>query len=158
MGDYIPAALQFDKDENTKYMAVTDDYSGFMIFVFENGKVAKVDMKQYETKTNRKKLLKAYSDKSPLINAFYIKDESEIVIENINGRKLILNTDAINVKTSKNTQGVAVMKLREGHKVINAYLYKDGVLENPARYKARTLPASGKLPEEGEETGKQLTF
>ncbi len=158
LGDYIPASLQFDKDENTKYMAVTDDYSGFMIFVFENGKVAKVDMKQYETKTNRKKLLKAYSDKSPLINAFYIKDESEIVIENINSRKLILDTKAINVKTSKNTQGVAVMKLRKGHKVINAYLYKEGMFENPSRYKSRTLPASGKLPEDDEVTGKQLTF
>lgn len=155
LGDYIPAKLQFDKDETPVYMAVTDDYSGFMIFAFENGKMAKVDMKQYMTKTNRKKLVNAYSDKSPLVKAFYIKEESDIIIENINGRKLLLNTSAINVKTSKNTQGVAVMKLRKGHKVANAMLYSEEALDNAARYRARTLPASGKLPEEDIE---QLTF
>lgn len=157
LGDYVPAKLQFDKDEGTRYMAVTDDYSGYMIFVFENGKVAKVDMKQYMTKTNRKKLLNAYSDKSPLVKAFYIKEESDIVIENINGRKLLLNTEVLNAKTSKNTQGVAVMKLRKGHKVVNAELYSEGLLENSSRYKARTLPASGKLPEENDETS-QMNF
>ena len=155
LGDYIPAVLDFDKDENTKYMAVVDDYSGYMIFVFENGKLAKVDMKQYMTKTNRKKLVNAYSDKSPLVKAFYIKEDTDIIIENINGRKLLVNTSAFNVKTSKNTQGVAAMKLRKGHKVANAYLYTEGALDMPDRYRARTIPASGKLPEE---TGEQLTF
>lgn len=154
-GDYIPAVLDFDKEESPAYMAVVDDYSGYMIFMFENGKMAKVDMKQYMTKTNRKKLVNAYSDKSPLVKAFYIKDDADILIENINGRKLIVNTSALNVKTSKNTQGVAVMKLRKGHKVANAYLYNEGDIESDARYRARTLPASGKLPEE---TGEQLTF
>lgn len=155
LGDFVPAKLQFDKDEVPVYMAVTDDYSGFMIFVFENGKMAKVDMKQYMTKTNRKKLINAYSDKSPLVKAFYVKEESDIIIENINGRKLLLNTSAINVKTSKNTQGVAVMKLRKGHKVADAKVYQEGDLDNASRYRARTLPASGKLPEEDVE---QLTF
>ncbi len=155
LGDFVPAKLQFDKDEVPVYMAVTDDYSGFMIFVFENGKMAKVDMKQYMTKTNRKKLVNAYSDKSPLVKAFYVKEESDIIIENINGRKLLLNTSAINVKTSKNTQGVAVMKLRKGHKVADAKVYAEGDLDNASRYRARTLPASGKLPEEDVE---QLTF
>ena len=155
LGDYIPAVLDFDKDENTKYMAVVDDYSGYMIFVFENGKLAKVDMKQYMTKTNRKKLVNAYSDKSPLVKAFYIKEDTDIIIENINGRKLLVNTSVFNVKTSKNTQGVAAMKLRKGHKVANTYLYTEGALDTPDRYRARTIPASGKLPEE---TGEQLTF
>lgn len=155
LGDFVPAKLQFDKDEVPVYMAVTDDYSGFMIFVFENGKMAKVDMKQYMTKTNRKKLINAYSDKSPLVKAFYVKEESDIIIENINGRKLLLNTSAINAKTSKNTQGVAVMKLRKGHKVADAKVYQEGDLDNASRYRARTLPASGKLPEEDVE---QLTF
>lgn len=155
LGDFIPAKLDFDKDEAPVYMAVTDDYSGFMIFVFENGKLAKVDMKQYMTKTNRKKLINAYSDKSPLVGAFYIKEDSDIVIENINGRKLLVNTSAVNVKTSKNTQGVAVMKLRKGHKVAAVSLYKEGDLDNESRYRARTLPASGKLPED---EAQQLTF
>lgn len=157
LGDYIPAQLEFDKDEGTRYMAVTDDYSGYMIFVFENGKVAKVDMKQYMTKTNRKKLVNAYSDKSPLVKAFYIKEDSDIIIENINGRKLLLNTDVLNVKTSKNTQGVAVMKLRKGHKVVNSEIYSEELLDNASRYRARTLPASGKLPEESDEDA-QINF
>ena len=144
-----------EEGEEPVYTAVISEYKGSMIFVFENGKMAKVDMKQYMTKTNRKKLINAYSDKSPLVKAFYIKEEADIIIENINGRKLLLNTSAINVKTSKNTQGVAVMKIRKGHKVANASLYSEGELENPARYRARTLPASGKLPEEDIE---QLTF
>ena len=117
LGDYIPAVLDFDKDENTKY--------------------------------------NAYSDKSPLVKAFYIKEDTDIIIENINGRKLLVNTSAFNVKTSKNTQGVAAMKLRKGHKVANVYLYTEGALDTPDRYRARTIPASGKLPEE---TGEQLTF
>ncbi|MBQ5590620.1 MAG: hypothetical protein IIU65_02965 [Clostridia bacterium] len=155
LGDFIPAKLDFEAGENPVYMAVTDDYKGYMIFVFENGKMAKVEMNQYMTKTNRKKLINAYSDKSPLVSAFYVPVESDIVIENINGRKMLINTGAINAKTSKNTQGVAVMKLRKGHKVISSSLYSEGMLDNPARYRARTLPSSGKLPEEEVE---QLTF
>ncbi len=155
LGDFVPAKLNFDAGENPVYMAVTEKYEGFMIFVFENGKVAKVEMNQYMTKTNRKKLINAYSDKSPLISAFYVPVESDIIIENINGRKLLLNTSAINAKTSKSTQGVAVMKIRKGHKVLSAKLYKEGDLDNASRYRARTLPASGKLPEED---AQQLTL
>ena len=155
LGDFVPAKLDFDAGENPVYMAITDDYKGFMIFVFENGKMAKVEMNQYMTKTNRKKLINAYSDKSPLIGAFYVKEESDILIENINGRKLIVNTSALNAKTSKSTQGVAVMKIRKGHKVSSAKVFAEGDLDNVARYRARTLPASGKLPEEEVE---QLTL
>ncbi|MBQ4155597.1 MAG: topoisomerase IV, partial [Clostridia bacterium] len=155
LGDFVPAKLDFDAGENPVYMAVTDNYAGFMIFVFENGKMAKVEMNQYMTKTNRKKLINAYSDKSPLIKAIYVKEESDILIENINGRKLVVNTASINAKTSKSTQGVAVMKIRKGHKVLSAKLYEEGDLDNVSRYRARTLPASGKLPEED---AQQLTL
>ena len=118
LGDYVASKLEFDKEESAVYMAVTDDYSGYMIFVFENGKVAKVDMKAYETKTNRKKLIGAYSDKSPLVAALYIKEDAEILISASNGRRLLVSTAAIAAKSTKNTQGVNVMSLK---KVIGSY-------------------------------------
>lgn len=155
LGDYIPAKLDFDKDEAPVYMAAVDDYSGYMIFVFENGKVAKVEMNQYSTKTNRKKLINAYSDKSALVSAMYVREDTDIVIENINGRKLLINTKVINAKSTKNTQGVSIMKLRKGHKVVDAHIFVEGELDNPARYRGRTLPSSGKL---SEEVSEQLTF
>lgn len=157
LGDYVPSKLGFDNDENAAYMAVTKDYSGYMIFVFQNGKIAKVDMKAYETKTNRKKLISAYSDKSPLCKAFYIHEDTELLLTSSNGRRLLVNTAMIASKTTKNTQGVAAMTIRKGHRVVDAVIYNDEMLENPHRYRTRNLPAAGKLPEAGEE-GEQLSF
>ena len=157
LGDYVPSKLGFDNDENAAYMAVTNDYSGYMIFVFQNGKIAKVDMKAYETKTNRKKLISAYSDKSPLCKAFYIHEDAELLLTSSNGRRLLVNTAMIASKTTKNTQGVAAMTIRKGHRVVDAVIYNDEMLENPHRYRTRNLPAAGKLPEAGEE-GEQLSF
>lgn len=157
LGDYVASKLEFDKDESAVYMAVTDDYSGYMIFVFENGKVAKVDMKAYETKTNRKKLIGAYSDKSPLVAALYIKEDTEILISSSNGRRLLVSTAAIASKSTKNTQGVNVMSLKKGHRVISCEAYTEGMLSVPHRYRTRSLPAAGKLPA-AEEAGEQLSF
>lgn len=157
LGDYVASKLEFDKEESAVYMAVTDDYSGYMIFVFENGKVAKVDMKAYETKTNRKKLIGAYSDKSPLVAALYIKEDAEILISASNGRRLLVSTAAIAAKSTKNTQGVNVMSLKKGHRVISCETYTEGMLSVPHRYRTRSLPAVGKLPA-AEEAGEQLSF
>ena len=157
LGDYIPSKLEFDKDENAVYMAVTDDYSGYMVFVFKNGKIAKVDMSAYETKTNRKKLISAYSDKSPLVAAFYIKEDAELLITSSNGRRLLVNTAMIAPKTTKNTQGVAAMTIRKGHRVANAVIFNEDMLKDSHRYRTRNLPAAGKLPAADEE-GEQLAF
>ena len=157
LGDYVASKLEFDKEESAVYMAVTDDYSGYMIFVFENGKVAKVDMKAYETKTNRKKLIGAYSDKSPLVAALYIKEDAEILVSASNGRRLLVSTAAIAAKSTKNTQGVNVMSLKKGHRVISCETYTEGMLSVPHRYRTRSLPAAGKLPA-AEEAGEQLSF
>ena len=92
-------------------MALLKDYNGYMMFFFENGKVAKVDMSAYATKTNRKKLIKAYSDKSPLVAALYITQDTELVLVSSAGRHLLFNTAAISSKTTKDTQGVAVFTL-----------------------------------------------
>ena len=157
LGDYIPSKLEFDKDENAVYMAVTADYSGYMIFVFKNGKIAKVDMSAYETKTNRKKLISAYSDKSPLAAAFYIKEDVELLLTSSNGRRLLVSTAVIAPKTTKNTQGVAAMTIRKGHRIADAVIFNEDMLKNAHRYRTRNIPAAGKLPAADEE-GEQLAL
>ncbi len=157
LGDYIPTKLEFDQGENSVYMAVTTDYKGYMLFFFENGKVAKVDMESYATKTNRKKLINAYSDKSPLVAAFYITDDAEFVIKSTSGRLLLFNSGAIASKTTKNTQGVAVMTLKKGHRVASVVNFKEDMFVKPQRYRTKTLPSAGATLS-AEDTGEQLTF
>lgn len=157
LGDFVPAKLGFDKDEKPVYMAVTSDYAGYMLFFFENGKVAKVSMSSYATKTNRKKLIKAYSDKSPLVAALYIPDETEIVITSTAGRNLLVNTGAISAKTTKDTAGVNVLTLKKYHKLQGARLYKEGEFAKPHRYRTKTLPAAGALLS-ADDTAEQLTL
>ncbi len=157
LGDFVPAKLGFDKDEKPVYLAVTSDYKGYMLFFFENGKVAKVSMSSYATKTNRKKLIKAYSDKSPLVAALYIPDETEIVITSTAGRNLLVNTGAISAKTTKDTAGVNVLTLKKYHKLQGARLYKEGEFAKPHRYRTKTLPAAGALLS-ADDTAEQLTL
>jgi DNA gyrase subunit A len=150
-GEYIPAKLQMDEGESAVWMLNTKDYSGYLIFAFENGKVAKVDLKAYETKTNRKKLLNAYSDKSPLAGVAYCSEDREFVLTSSAGRMLLLHSGAIAVKTTKNTQGVAVMKLKKGHRVLAIEPYEEGRFSKPSRYRTRSLPAVGALPSQEDE-------
>ncbi len=146
MGDYIPAALSFEKGERPVYMAVTTDYNGFILFFFKGGKVSKVDMKAYETKTNRKKLIKAYSDLDDLVVAFYVHEDKDFLITSSSGKILIFNTSAISLKQTKNTQGVAVMKQKKGHRVVNAEEYQSGRFIDEKIYRAKNIPASGRMP------------
>ena len=150
-GDYIPAKLGMDEGESAVWMLNTKDYSGYLLFAFENGKVAKVDLKAYETKTNRKKLINAYSDKSPLAGVTYCAEDGEFVLTSSTGRMLLLHSGAIAVKTTKNTQGVAVMKLKKGHRVMSIEPYTEGRFSKPSRYRTRTLPAVGALPSQEDE-------
>ncbi|MDD7647736.1 MAG: DNA topoisomerase (ATP-hydrolyzing) subunit A [Ruminococcus bromii] len=144
MGEYIPARVQMDEGENAAMMAVTTDYSGFMLFVFENGKAAKVELAAYSTKTNRRKLLNAYSDKSPLVAAMQLPEDCDVLLTASSGRMLLFNTGLIAPKTTKNTQGVAVMNLKKGQRVLSARVYREGDLQNPARFKKK-IPALGAL-------------
>ena len=146
IGDYIPAALSFEKGERPVYMAVTTDYNGFILFFFKGGKVSKVDMKAYETKTNRKKLIKAYSDLDDLVVAFYVHEDKDFLITSSSGKILIFNTSAISLKQTKNTQGVAVMKQKKGHRVVNAEEYQSGRFIDEKIYRAKNIPASGRMP------------
>ena len=155
LGEYIPARAQMDEGESAAYMAVTYQYDGFMLFFFENGKVAKVEMSAYQTKQNRKKLLNAYSDKSPLTAALYVREDCEVLLTASSGRMLLFHTGLIAPKATKNTQGVQAMNLKKGQRLLRVQLYEEGMLQNPNRYK-KNLPALGTLPEAGENAGEQL--
>lgn len=155
LGDFIPSKLEFDKDEKPIYMAVTNDYKGYMLFFFENGKVAKVDMAGYQTITKRKKLIKAYSNKSPIVSAMYIKEDTELVLVSTAGRHLLVNTAAISPKTTKDTAGVNVLTVKKYHKLQSVRQYREGEFAKPHRYRTKTLPAAGALLS-SDDTGEQL--
>ena len=157
LGDYVASKLEMEPDENAVYMAVTTDYKGFMMFFFENGKLAKIDLSAYETKTNRKKLIKAYCEKFPVVDMFCVTEDKEYVIKSTSGRILLLNTGTIAVKTTKDSMGVSVMTLKKGHRVSSVKEYTDGEFVKPARYRTRTLPAAGATLS-ADDVGEQLTL
>lgn len=146
VGDYIPATLNFDKNEKFKYMVATIDYVGFMVFFFESGKVAKVDMKSYLTKTNRKKLIKAYFEGDKLVFCDYSKEEKNYILTSSCGKILIFSSEKLSLKQTKNTQGIMVMKQKKGHRLLSAQPYVPGSIENESAYYAKNLPYGGKLP------------
>mgnify|MGYP004501999873 FL=1 len=146
VGDYIPATLSFDKNEKFKYMVATTDYSGFMVFFFESGKVAKVDMKSYLTKTNRKKLIKAYFEGDKLVFCDYSKEEKNYILTSSCGKILIFSSEKLSLKQTKSTQGIMVMKQKKGHRLLSAQPYVPGSIENESAYYAKNLPYGGKLP------------
>lgn len=154
LGEYIPARAQMDEGERAVYMAATTEYDGFMLFFFANGKVAKVEMSAYQTKTNRKKLISAYSDKSPLTAALYVKEDCEVLLTASNGRMLLFHTGLILPKTTKNTQGVQAMNVKKGQRLVSAVVYEEGMLKNPARYQKK-IPAAGAMPDDTE-AGEQM--
>lgn len=157
LGDYVPAKLNMDEGENSIYAVNTKDYKGYMIFAFENGKIAKVPLSAYETKTNRKKLTGAYSDKLPIADIIYVKEDCEIMLTSSQGRVLLFNTGAIAEKASRSTVGVNVLALKKGHRLISAKLYKEGDLAKPSRYRTKTLPAAGSVLS-AEDKAEQLSF
>ena len=157
LGDFIPAKLGMEEGENVIYMAVTKDYSGFMLFFFENGKVAKVELSAYATKTNRKKLVKAYSNKSLLAAARFAAEDCELVLQSSAGRLLLLHTGAIAPKSTKDTIGVAVMTLKRGQKLLHVRDYREGEFAKPHRYRTKNLPAAGALLS-AEDEGEQLAL
>lgn len=157
LGEYVASKLEMAENEQVIYMAVLSEYAGYMIFVFENGKLAKVDLSAYATKTNRKKLINAYSAKAPLAQAIYIKEDTDIVLCSSSGRMLLVNTAGILPKTTKDTQGIAAMKLKKTHKVTSLHLYKQGEFEKEWRFRAKNLPAAGALPSEND-VAEQMTF
>ncbi len=157
LGDYIPAKLGFDEGEGTRYMAVVQEYTGYMLFFYENGKAAKVEMSACATKTNRRKLVGAYSDKSPLVAAFYVPEDGDFLLTSTSGRRLLVHTGAITPKSTRSTIGVQVMTLKGRHVLQTVEPYAPGTLTKENRYRSKTLPAAGAMPQ-AEDFGEQLSM
>ena len=156
MGDYVASRLGMDAGEVPVSMAVFTGYSGYMCFIFENGKAAKVEMASYETKTRRKKLTGAFSTKSPLVYLAYLPQDTELLLRSSASRMLIVNTAMIQPKAARDTQGVQVMTLsKKGARVVEAKPYRPGMVENDHRLRTKNLPATGGIVRDLE-VGEQL--
>ena len=158
LGDYLPQKLGMEPGETVKQVVLTGDYEGFVLFFFENGKAAKVPLSAYETKTNRKKLTGAYSDKSPLVAVAALQSDEQMALYSSDGRALIFSTAQLLPKTTRNTQGVAVMTLKKKSTLTGAILLEQSGIENQSRYRTKTIPAAGALlkPEDMQEKQQKL--
>ena len=159
LGDYIPAKLNFDDGENLKALVPTTDYSGYMIFFFENGKAAKVPLKTYETKTNRKKLANAYSSKSPLTAALFIADDRDVLLRSSSGHALIFNTAMLLPKSTRDSLGVQVITLKKNAVLASAEIISgdDDAIKRLEKYRSKNIPSAGKPAKELGDSN-QLTF
>ncbi|MCC8064752.1 MAG: DNA topoisomerase (ATP-hydrolyzing) subunit A [Clostridiales bacterium] len=155
LGDYLPTKLGMDKDERAVWACLPGDYSGSLLFFYENGKAGRVELAKYQTVTNRKKLTGAYSDKSPLKAVFLLREDAELAVYSTEGRCLLFNTSVLLPKTTRNTQGVSVLTLKKEKYVLDTVKrVEDTPIVNRTRYRTRTIPAAGALlkPEDrGEE-------
>ncbi|MCI6488677.1 MAG: topoisomerase IV, partial [Clostridiales bacterium] len=153
LGVYLPSRLQMDEGENIITMIDPGDYKAHLLFFFENGKAARVELSAYETKTNRKKLVNAYSDKSPLCSVIKLTGETDLCCFSSDDRALVFNSSLLQPKTSRSAQGVAVMSLKARRTLDRAKLLEETQIKNVPRYRVRSLPAAGALlrPEDREE-------
>ena len=158
LGDYLPQKLGMDAGENILQVIFTGDGKGFVLFFFENGKVAKVPLSAYETKTNRKKLTGAFSDKCPVVKILSLPGDEQIALYSSDGRAMIFSTADLLPKTTRNTIGVAVMNLKKKAVLQNALRLAESGIENQSRYRMKTIPAAGAIlrPEDSQE--KQAAF
>ena len=158
LGDYLPQKLGMDAGENVLQVIFPGDGRGFVLFFFENGKVAKVPLSAYDTKTNRKKLTGAFSDKSPVVKIFSLGADAQIAMYSSDGRAMIFSTADLLPKTTRNTIGVAVMSLKKKAVLQNALPLEQSGIENQVRYRMKTIPAAGALLQEEDTREKQATF
>ena len=158
LGEYLPQKLGLESGENVIQTILTGDYKGFVLFFFENGKVAKVPLSAYETKTNRKKLTGAYSDKSPVCTVMALEEDAQVAVYASDGRAVIFSTAQLMPKTTRNTIGVAVMSLKKKAVVRNAILLEQSGIVNQSRYRSKTIPTAGALLKEEDMPEKQITF
>lgn len=157
MGDYLPNLLNMESGEKIVYCTPTGTYDGFMLFAFKNGKIAKVDMQSYATKTNRKRLTGGYSDKAPLAGMMYIKEDMPVAAFSDNGKCVVFDTKDVLTKTSRTSQGIQVMTLRKKASLSSIVSAKDH-LSDPSGYKARSLPSAGYFLKDEDSGKKQLTL
>ena len=158
LGDYLPAKLKMDEGESVIYALLPGDYASSLLFLYENGKAARIELAAYQTASNRRKLTGAYSDKAPLAAILRLTEDGEVAVCSDEPRCLILHTALLAPKTTRTSQGVAVMTLKKNRRLTEAKFLAETAIQNPARYRVRSLPAAGALLK-GEDNGeKQLTL
>ncbi|MBQ9908121.1 MAG: topoisomerase IV [Oscillospiraceae bacterium] len=158
LGDYVPVKLGFDDGERVKYMVATEDYSGFLLFCFANGKIAKVPLSAYATKTNRKKLANAYSAKNPIVDIIFIAEDCDVLLRSTNNRAVVFNTAMLLPKTTRDSIGVQVMTLKSKSSALDsASVLTAEQLENMKKYVVKNIPASGGMAKDLEING-QMTL
>ena len=158
LGDYLPQKLGMDPGENVLQVILPGDYKGFILFFFENGKVAKVPLSAYETKTNRRRLTGAYSDKSPLKTAIALDKDEQVVIYASDNRAAVISSAQLLPKTTRNTIGVTAMSLKKKSSVVRAELLTQSGIVNASRYRSRNIPTAGALLKEEDSSEKQISF
>lgn len=158
LGTYLPGKLSMDDGEKAIALIRPENYKKNLLLFFENGKTARLDIAAYETKTNRKKLVNAYSDKSPLAAVFTISEEINVAVFSSDGRAMVFNTSLLQLKTSRSTQGVAVMSLKKNHKLVSAAPLDETTIKNVARYRVKSLPAAGALLREEDRGETQMSL
>ncbi len=158
LGDYLPQKLGFDAGENVRQVIFPGDYKGHVLFFFENGKVAKVPLSAYETKTNRKKLTGAYCDKSPLQTAVSLTADIQMAVYTSDNRCVIFSTAQLLPKTTRNTQGVSVVSLKKKATLTQAVPAEGSGIVNLSRYRTKTLPSAGAIIKEEDSAEKQIQF
>ena len=158
LGIYLPTRLKMDEGESVIAMIDPGDYKKHLLLMFENGKAARIELSAYETKTNRRKLVGACSDKSPVKAVMLIGEEFDVACYSSDGRALIFNTAQLQPKTSRSTQGVAVMSLKAKRVLERALPLKDSDIQNAARYRVRSIPAAGALIKGEDRAEKQLSL
>ena len=158
LGDFVPVKLGFDDGERVKFMIATDNYSGFVLFCFENGKIAKVPLNAYMTKTNRKKLANAYSAKNPIVDILYIEEDCNVLLRSTNNRAVVFHTAMLLPKSTRDSIGVQVMTLKaKSSKLDSAAVLTAEQTEELKKYIVKNIPASGGMAKDLELAG-QMTL
>lgn len=158
LGDYLPSKLGMEPEERVVFLHLPGDYTGALVFFFENGKAARVDLSAYKTTSNRRRLTGAYSDKSPLVGIVALREETELAVYSTEPRALVFSTALLTPKTTRTTQGVQVMTLKPKYHVASVCPLEDSPITNLARYRCRAVPAAGAIvrEEDGEEKQMQI--
>lgn len=159
LGDYLPTKLKMDAGENVIFMVLPGaDYAGSLLFFYENGKVARIEMKAYQTASNRRKLTGAYSDKSPLACIRRLDEDCELAVYSNEPRCLIFHTALLAPKTTRSAQGVAVMTLKPKYHLETVMLSEETAITNRTRYRVRAIPAAGALVKEEDSEDQQISL
>lgn len=158
LGEYLQNILGLESEEHIVYFIVTDNYDGELLFGYENGKISRIPLSAYATKTNRKRLINAYSAASPLVSVLLIHAETELAVSSTNDRVLVCGSGQIPLKTTKSSQGVQVLKIKKGHQMKYMKKAEESGLADYTVYRSKTIPAAGSFLKDADKPGEQLTL